>query len=94
MRDYADQIGCVAVVLGGGGFWASALQSFITGMRLVAPRSYDLRVHEHTDEVASWLPAVHHKRTNVMVDPHELRTVLRTVQMASPRTASVGSLHS
>jgi hypothetical protein len=69
IKDYADHIGCAAVVLGGSGFWASAMRSFITGMRVLAPRTFDLRVHGEIEELLDWYPAEHEKRTGVAIDP-------------------------
>src|SRR4051812_18058419 len=42
MNEQAKTIACVAVVVGGTGFWASAMRSFITGLRFMSPRSFDL----------------------------------------------------
>jgi uncharacterized membrane protein len=37
MASFAGATVCVGVPLMGNGFWASAMQSLLTGMRLVAP---------------------------------------------------------
>ena len=65
-----------ALVVTGGGFRASALRSFVTGLQLVRER--DLRVHVFSsiDEVASWLPPIH-AESGVSIEVAELRTILQ-----------------
>ena len=72
----SETLAAVAVVVGGGGFWASAIRSFVTGLHWVAPRSFDFRLHGSVDDVAAWLPPVHELRTGVRLDPTRLRRVL------------------
>jgi hypothetical protein len=71
------QIACVAVVIGGTGFWASALRSFVTGLHWLSPRSFDFRLLGSVEQAADWLPAEHWKRTGVEVDPRRLQRVLQ-----------------
>ena len=59
MNDYANQLANVAVVVGGVGFWASMMRSAVTGMRVLAPRSFELRLHGEVDEILGWLPHAH-----------------------------------
>ena len=79
MNEKAAQIACVAVVVGGTGFWASAMRSFITGMRFVSPRNFDLRLHGTPAEVMMWLPQKHAKVTGVAIDERQLVRVLDSV---------------
>jgi hypothetical protein len=72
-----DRTACVAVVLSGAGFWASAMRSFVTGFRVLAPRSFDLRVHAAALELLDWFPAAHLRRTGVELEPTELIAQLR-----------------
>ena len=76
MKEHADRLACVAIVVGGTGFWASALRSALTGMRLLAPRSFNYRLHGSVDEVVKWLPAEHHTRTGEQLDSRRLGQVL------------------
>jgi hypothetical protein len=76
MKEHADRLACVAIVVGGTGFWASALRSALTGMRLLAPRSFNYRLHGSVDEVVKWLPAQHHTRTGEELDSRRLGQVL------------------
>jgi hypothetical protein len=76
MDQYDRQLACVAVALLGRGFWASALQGAITGMRMLAPRSFEMRMHSDLESVVAWLPDAHLKRTGVFLDPAELLAAL------------------
>ncbi|MET0591092.1 MAG: hypothetical protein ABW133_00230 [Polyangiaceae bacterium] len=76
LKSHADQIACVAVVVGGTGFWTSALRSFVTGLRWLSPRSFDFRLCGSTYEVSRWLPNEHNKRTGIDIDPKRLVQVL------------------
>jgi hypothetical protein len=76
LNDRAEQIACVSVVVGGTGFWTSALRSFVTGLRWLAPRSFDFRLSGSVQEVARWLPVEHNKRTGIDIDSKRLIQVL------------------
>jgi hypothetical protein len=76
LKKNADNLACVAVVIGGTGFWTSALRSFVTGLRWIAPRSFDFRLCGSTLEVARWLPTEHNKRTGIDVESRRLVQVL------------------
>jgi hypothetical protein len=79
MTERADKIACVAIVVGGTGFWASTMRSFITGMRFMTPRSFDLRLHGTTAEAMEWLPVQSAKITGVPVDEKALARALESV---------------
>ena len=76
MKSQADRFGAVAVVIYGTGFVASAVRSFLTGLRIVAPRTFDFRLHGKSSEVLKWFPAAHLARTGHSVDPIRLGRVL------------------
>jgi hypothetical protein len=86
LKKNAGQLACVGVVVGGTGFWTSALRSFVTGLRWLAPRSFDFRLSGTIEELAQWLPAEHTKRTGVEIDPRRLVQVLDG--WAAPRRPS------
>jgi len=86
LKNNAGKLACVAVVVGGTGFWTSALRSFVTGLRWLAPRSFDFRMSTTIEDVAKWLPAEHGKRTGVDLDPRRLVQVLDG--WAAPRRRS------
>jgi hypothetical protein len=76
LKKNADQIACVAVVVGGTGFWTSALRSFVTGLRWLAPRTFHFRMFTTIEELSRWLPDEHNKRTGIEVDPRQLVKVV------------------
>jgi hypothetical protein len=76
MRDSGNTIACATVIIDGGGFWASALRSFVTGMRVLAPGSIDLHAHASIAEVLAWLPAEHFKRAGTHLEVEQLERLL------------------
>jgi len=85
-NDFADWLAGVAVVVAGSGFWASTFRSVVTAMRLLGPRTYEMRIHSTFEEVVEWLPAVHLKRTGVAIDAAELLAVLREIDASVPES--------
>jgi hypothetical protein len=91
MKQHAGRLACVAIVVGGTGFLASAMRSLMTGMRLLAPRSFNYRLHGSIHEVVEWLPAEHFARTGEQLDPRRLAEVLASWEKPSgvaPRAPS------
>ncbi|HKP57428.1 MAG TPA: hypothetical protein VJV78_11940 [Polyangiales bacterium] len=78
MNRKTERLGCVGVVVGGSGFWASAIRSLVTGMRAVSSRAYELKLAGSIDEIVAWFPDQHAKRTGIAIDPDELAKALRT----------------
>jgi hypothetical protein len=78
MNTDVETLACVGIVVGGTGFWASAVRSLITGMRAVSPRSYQLKLVGNIPELAAWLPQPHAARTGVAIDADELAAALHT----------------
>lgn len=76
MTTHSRRLACVAIVLEGGGIWAAALKTAIMGMRVLAPRSFLLRMHDSLEDVPRWVTREHLKRTGVLVHPKQLRSVL------------------
>jgi hypothetical protein len=89
MSEQAKSIACVGIVVGGTGFWASTMRSFITGMRFMTPRNFDLRLHGTTAEVVEWLPKQHAKLTEISVDAKSLARVLDSVGSWPSETADL-----
>lgn len=73
-------IRCIAAVLEGAGFWASGIRSRMTSMRIAAGNKMVMRTFDTLEEVVSWLPDEHAKRTAVVVEPDVLRAVLTHVR--------------
>lgn len=85
MTEHAAELGCVAVVVGGTGFWASAMRNAVIGLRVLAPRKFELRLHGTIDEVVEWLPAAHEKATGVQLLPATLQRLLFEAERFEPR---------
>jgi hypothetical protein len=80
MKQHSKKIACVAIVLLGGGFWASALRAAVTGMRMLAPNTFPLHMYDNIEELKNWLPDEHLKRTNVPLDSSKLVSLLLAAQ--------------
>jgi hypothetical protein len=78
MKRNKDSLGCVAIVIAGTGFWSGALRSAMTGLRLLAPRSFDFRVAGSSEDLVQWLPSMHEEKTGVALVPSRLQSVLDT----------------
>lgn len=76
IKDFESDVACAAVVVGGSGFWASALRAAITGVWLAAASPMELKMMGTFEEVAAWLPPKHQVRTGVQLDPGELVQML------------------
>ncbi len=78
---YANETACLAIVLMGAGFWASALQSVLTGIRLLAPpRPSIMRFSRDLNELESWFPLEHQRRSGVRLDTAGLLAALQSVR--------------
>lgn len=67
-------LACTAIVLEGSGFWASAIRSMTSNM--VRGQAVSVRAHTNLDEVVTWMPAEHQKRTKVELPPDDLKRAL------------------
>jgi hypothetical protein len=76
MKERADSLACVAVVVLGSGFWASAMRNAVIGMRVFAPSTFDFRVFGACEEVVGWLPGAHEKHTGITIPPVALASWL------------------
>jgi hypothetical protein len=84
MEGNSKTLACVAVILDGRGFWASAVRGFLVGLRLVSPRTITMQVFSTSEEVAAWLPEIHLQRTGVQVDANELLQVIEAARSKAP----------
>ena len=73
-------VACALVILAGAGFWASAVRSVMTSLRVMTQGTFDLRAHASIAETVAWLPAEHLKRTGVTITPLQLEHLLSTAQ--------------
>jgi hypothetical protein len=84
MQERSAELGCVAVVVGGTGFWASAMRNAVIGLRVLAPRKFELRLHGTIDEVVEWLPAAHEKVSGIQISPATLQRLLAEAERFEP----------
>lgn len=77
MNERAEQRACLGAVLMGSGFWASAVRSFITGIRFVAPRKFDFGVHSSLEAAATWISPLHVERTQTTLRGADVLYVLK-----------------
>jgi N-acetylglucosamine kinase-like BadF-type ATPase len=80
IKKFGKQLACVEVVMLGGGFWASAMRAAVTGIKMIAPQLFPIRIHGSLAEAAQALQTDHLKQTRVQVDPDMLLGVLETAQ--------------
>jgi hypothetical protein len=90
MHAFERDLAAVAVALLGSGFWASAIQGAVTGMRMVAPRSFEMRIQNHLESIVEWLPVEHRNRSGVAIDPGDLLTIMNSAFAEGIRTPSRG----
>jgi hypothetical protein len=80
----SNELACVAVVVGGAGFWASAMRNAVIGLRIFASHKFELRLHGTSDDVVKWLPAAHQRRTQVELPADTLGQLLVQAQEIEP----------
>jgi hypothetical protein len=85
MNEKVERRGCVGIVVGGTGFWASAVRGLITGLRAASSREYPLKLAGSIDEIVSWFPEPHYKRTTVALDPAEFARALQAASEWRPQ---------
>lgn len=79
LRDYGKTTGEVAVVLAGGGFWASAMRSMIAGIQMAIPMRVGMRVAASIEEVMGWFPEAHSKTTGIQVHADEIEQAMHAL---------------
>jgi hypothetical protein len=80
-----SRILCIAAVLEGEGFWASGIRSKMTMMRMAAGNAMAIRTDDSIEDVPTWLPQEHAKRTGVKFSASELRSMLLAVRALDTR---------
>jgi hypothetical protein len=71
-----SHLACLAMIVEGEGFWASRIRSRITGLRMAVGGLMVLHTDTSIEDVVSWFPAEHAKRTGTTLDPAELTRAL------------------
>jgi hypothetical protein len=76
LQDYSSITGCVGVVLLGTGFWASAMRSALTGVRMVAMGAPPMKFAQSVEEIVPWFCATHEERTGSAIHPSRITSAL------------------
>lgn len=76
LRDGGGKLAVLCVVVRGGGFWASAMRSLLTGLRVLSRGSFDLGLHTDLREAIDYLLPRHHAKTGVPISREQLTSVL------------------
>jgi hypothetical protein len=90
-RGGAPHLAAVGVWMGGSGFWASAVRSFVTGLSVLVRGPFELGVFAEVSALATWLPEIHAARTGVTITASELHQVLLRAQQRAERPAMLES---
>jgi hypothetical protein len=75
-RRYDKHLLCVGVLLGGDGFWASAIRSALSGIVLLAPRGYTLRFYGEVPALSRFVAEQMRQRTGKAPDSARLSQVV------------------
>jgi hypothetical protein len=76
MSELTEHVACAAVLIDGSGFWSSAFRGFLTGLRVLAPRTFDIRAESSIDKLLEWFPREHLKRSGVVITREQLEYLL------------------
>lgn len=76
MARFSGQRACLAIIVQGDGFGASAQRAAITGVRVQVEAAFAMQVFDRTEQAAHWLPERHREHTGVAVSPNELVALL------------------
>lgn len=76
-KRYGDTVGCAAVVIEHGGLLGTAVRSAVTGMMMVAPKHYRVKVFDTIEPVAPWMAENHARSTGVTITADDLLAVLK-----------------
>jgi hypothetical protein len=71
-KRYPKHVLCVGVLLAGSGFWASATRSALTGIMLLAPRSFALRFFGDVGELSAYIVREQAQRGAMAASPEHL----------------------
>ena len=78
---FAKSLACIATVLEGSGFWASAMHSFVTGIQWVSSRRpFKSKIGSTLADAAGFVPTPHHEKTHVRVGSTELLRAITTAR--------------
>jgi hypothetical protein len=78
-KRYDRHLLCVAILLRGDGFWASAVRSALTGIVLLAPRAYQMRFYGELTPLSRFVTEQVQQRTG---EAHDRAQLLGAVEQA------------
>jgi hypothetical protein len=89
MKKYADVTCCLGIITLGAGFWVSALQGAVTGIRMLAPvGSSLLRFVQRPEDLRGWFVSEHATRTGQKLDePRVLAGVQQLLELGDGASA-------
>jgi hypothetical protein len=76
LRDGGGKLAVLCLIVGEGGFWASALRSLITGLRVLSRGSFDIGLHTDISEAVEYLHPRHLAKTGVAISGEQFTRVL------------------
>lgn len=77
---YGHTVGCAAVVIERAGLMGVAVRSAVTGIIMLAPKHYRIKVFDNVGEAAPWLVENHARSTGVEVALPDLQAVLQVAR--------------
>jgi hypothetical protein len=77
---YATNLACMATIIEGTGFWASAMHSFITSIHWVSRRPFKVRISSNINDIAAWMPTPHWERTGIRFGVTDIQRTLLSVR--------------
>lgn len=83
LRDGGGKLAVLCVIVGTGGFWASALRSLVTGLRVLSRGTFDLGLHVDVRAGVDHLTPRHLTQTGVPIDPEQLFSELTKLLTAA-----------
>lgn len=76
LRDGGGKLAVLCMIVGTSGFWASALRSLITGLRVLSRGTFDIGFHMDIAESVEYLHSRHLAKTGVTIDDEHFTGVL------------------
>ena len=77
---YSKNLACFGTVIEGTGFWASAMQSFVTSLHWVSRRPFKVRISSTLSEIAGWMPLPHREKTGVQIAETDVLRAMTSVR--------------
>lgn len=76
---HAPHLACVATLVQGSGFWASAMRGLLTSLHFLVRRPFKARICASLEEMASWLVEPHARMTGVTLERDAVCSILQVL---------------